>query len=95
MSRTIDAYVATIHILHTYVKNCGLTLQSGGDIVKDVRDGYVANRCPRYIIYEALEFELDTLVINDGHKECGKKKCGLKTGEAALRRKCRDLNRSQ
>jgi hypothetical protein len=66
----MPTYVAAI--VHTNVKNRELTPQSGCDIVRDVRDRYVAGRCPRYSVYKALEFELDNLGINDGRKEYGK-----------------------
>jgi hypothetical protein len=49
-----------------------LTLQGGRNIVRDVRDGYIADRCPRYNIYGAFEFELDALGISDSCRECGK-----------------------
>ena len=49
-----------------------LTLQSRRNIERDVRDGHVADCCPRYNIYGTSEFKLDTLGISDSCNKRGK-----------------------
>ncbi len=53
-------------------KNEKLTLQSRRNIESNVRDGHVADCCPRHNIYGTFQFELDTLGISDSCKERGK-----------------------
>lgn len=49
-----------------------VTLQSGCNIERDVRDGHVADCCPRHNINGTFEFELDTLSISDSCNERSK-----------------------
>jgi hypothetical protein len=54
------------------VKKGELTLQSRRNIERDVRDGHVADCCPRHNIDGTFEFELDILGIGDSCQERGK-----------------------
>lgn len=49
-----------------------LTLQSRHNIKRNVRDGHVADCCPRHNIHGPSEFELDSLCISDSCNERGK-----------------------
>ena len=69
----MPTYVAAINRNINVPKNGKLTLQSGRNIERDVRDGHIADCCPRHNIYGAFEFELDTLSICDSCKERSKK----------------------
>jgi len=53
--------------------NGGLTSHGGRNVEGDVSDGYVADCGSRHDVCGTFEFELDTLGISDGCKECGKR----------------------
>src|SRR6267154_3278856 len=60
----MPTYVATIN-RDRNVQKWELTLQSRHNIERDVRDGHIADCCPRHNIYGTFEFELNTLRISD------------------------------
>lgn len=74
MSEAIDAfaYVVAINVDLNVEGMTELTFHSGRNIERYVRNGYVADRGPRYDVCGTLEFELQSLGISDCHKECGK-----------------------
>jgi len=68
----MPAHVVVINVDLNVKGITELTFHSGRNIERYVRNGYVADRGPRYDICGTLEFELQTLVISDRRQKCGK-----------------------
>jgi len=68
----MPAYVIVINVDLNVKGIAELTFHSGRNIERYVRNGYVADRGPRYDVCGTLKFELQTLGISDSCKECSK-----------------------